>query len=159
MGSRGLEKPVTSLSSKWGAVGLLINWRRSNEGTNSSDLEQIKERWSALINQDEQNRRNYQKVATSNARLSKGGLLEIEWPKSTDGFSLELDLILATANSPTLVGERPTYPDTMRIANAWIRACKEYPSNKYDEYFWKNVTNGITTLQDEEIIRRLNSGS
>lgn len=153
---RGFERSDTRLSSKWGAVGLLINWRRRNGGTNSSDLEQIKESWNALINQDPENRRNYQTVVTSNACISKGGLLEIEWPKSTDGHPLELDLILATANSPTLMGAPPTYPNTMMIANAWLQACKKYPSHHYDDYFWKNMTNGITTPQDEEIMRRLN---
>jgi len=153
---RGVESPDTSLSSRWGAVGLLINWERSSEAKYVQDLEKIKGSWSVLINQTAENRKHYQKVATNNACISKSGLLEIAWPKSTDGRPLELDLILATANIPALVGVPPTYPDTTKIANAWLRARKKYPAQNYEDYFWKNVTNGITTLQDEEIMRRLN---
>jgi hypothetical protein len=148
-----------SLSSSWGAVGLLINWGRTSDNRHVSDLKEIEESWSVLINENEVDRRNYQTVATSDACLSKSGLLEISWPKSTDGGPLELDLILATPNSPKLVGVPPTYPDTTRIANAWIRARKKYPVQNYEDYFWKNVTNGITTIQDEEIMRRLNGES
>lgn len=154
---RGFEKPDTSLSSKWGAVGLLLNWERSGEAKYVLGLEKIKGSWSFLINQTAENRKNYQAIATSNACISKSGLLEIAWPKATDGRPLELDLILATANKPSLLGSPRTYPDAARIANAWIRARNKYPVQNYEDYFWKNVTNGITTRQDEEIMRRLNS--
>lgn len=152
---RGVGTPDTSLSSEWGAVGLLINWERDNEAGHVSDLRQIEGFWSVLINQTAVNRKNYQAVATSKACISKSGLLEIAWPKSTDGRPLEFDLILATANRPTLVGSPRTYPDAARIANAWIQARTKYPVQDYEDYFWKNMTNGITTLQDEEIMRRL----
>jgi hypothetical protein len=154
---RSVGTPDTSLSSKWGAVGLLTNWERNSEARHVLDLKEIERSWSVLINQNAVNRRNYQTVATSNACISESGLLEIAWPESTDGRALELDLILATANSPTLVGSPLNYPDTTRIANAWLRARREHPLQNYENYFWKNVTNGITTLQDEEIMRRLNA--
>lgn len=153
---RGVETPDTSLSSKWGAVGLLINWERSSEARYASDLKHIEGYWSVLINENAENRKHYQTVATSNACMGKSGLLEIAWPQSTDGRPLALDLILATANSPTLVGAPPTYPDITRIADAWLRARDKYPVPHYDDYFWKNLTNGITTRQDEEIMGRLN---
>ena len=71
---------------------------------------------------------------------------------------MSLDLLLATANEPTLTGEPPDYPSAQTVALAWKRASKKRPDQRPDDYFWLNKQSGITTFQDEEIGRILNSG-
>jgi hypothetical protein len=59
--------------------------------------------------------------------LSRSGILQIDWPRlgdpekpAIDNLKLApLDLLLATANHPTLVGQPPEYPDPTRIALLW----------------------------------------
>jgi len=79
--------------------------------------------------------------------VSKDGLLQIAWPRLVEGGEpVQLDLLLATANDPTLTGTPASYPNVDTISNAWNVA-----ANEHVEYFWKNLDNGIRTFQDNEI--------
>ena len=59
---------------------------------------------------------------------------------SRGGGPVQLDLLLVTANDPTLSATPPSYPSVETIADAGTAA------SKHAEYFWKNVDNGITHL-------------
>ncbi len=79
--------------------------------------------------------------------VTKDGLLQIAWPRLVEGGEpVQLDLLLATANDPTLTATPPSYPNVETITKAWNVAAGEHV-----EYFWKNLDNGILTFQDNEI--------
>lgn len=59
---------------------------------------------------------------------------------------MDVDLLLVTANDPTINASSLKYPDVGMITNAWNAA-----SSKDAEYFWRNAENGIGTFQDDEI--------
>jgi hypothetical protein len=74
-------------------------------------------------------------------------MLQIEWPRCVAGGApVDLDLLLVTANDPTLTGTPLSYPTVETIVNAWNGAAPEHA-----EYFWKNTDHAITTFQDNEI--------
>jgi hypothetical protein len=82
--------------------------------------------------------------------VSKDGLLRIPWPRVVEGdAAVQLDLLLATANDPTLTGTPPSYPSVETITDAWNRA------GNHVEYFWRNADSDIRTFQDDEIRPRL----
>jgi hypothetical protein len=91
--------------------------------------------------------------------ISERGLLQIRWPKLDSGEPVNLDLLLATVNEPTLNGNPPAYPSAEKIALALKQALKARPGEQPDDYFWKNKQSGITTFQDEDIERVLNNRS
>jgi hypothetical protein len=63
---------------------------------------------------------------------------------------LELDILLATATSPTIVDGR--YPSAREVASGW-----QHPAGRaHIEYFRRNKQCGITTFQDHEIENHLN---
>ena len=72
---------------------------------------------------------------------------------------MNLDLLLATANEPTLTGDPPAYPSAETVALAWQDAMKVRPLEKPDAYFWENKKHGTTTFQDHEIEMILSSRS
>lgn len=78
------------------------------------------------------------------------GLARFRWPLDVDtaeplaGF----DLLLMTATEPTLV--RGTYSPASEIARSWREDKKDNVS-----YFHNNRHHGITTFEDEEILRIL----
>jgi len=75
-------------------------------------------------------------------------MLTIDWPQLADGSGpLDLDLLLATATEPSLMGGR--YANPAEIASAWRSA----PHEVY--YFHNNRTNGITTFEDADILKLL----
>lgn len=56
---------------------------------------------------------------------------------------VDVDLILATANSPT-----SNYSDPTEIGRSWLQA-------GHEEYFFNNISHGIRTAQDLEIWYKL----
>jgi hypothetical protein len=62
-----------------------------------------------------------------------------------DGAGVDLDLLLVTANDPTLTGTPLSYPSVETIANAWNAAAREHA-----EYFWKNTDKKVTERQPPE---------
>ena len=81
------------------------------------------------------------------AAVSESGILNIPWPQLLDGKELEFDALLGTATNPTF--NNGDYPSAKVIASAWA----EPRGKKHIEYFDNNVSNGITTWQDQKIRR------
>ena len=134
-----------AVSGTWGCVGLLIN---PDAGLPSKD----RNRWSKFV----ERRPGYGRLAhaTGEPRVAdKAGLLQIDWPRLTDGPPLMLDALLATATDPTLV-DGTRYPSASEVAEAW-----DTPKGRENiRYFCDNRKNGIGTFQDadiEEHLRRL----
>jgi hypothetical protein len=90
---------------------------------------------------------NVRQLVEEGALISHSGMLQIDWPRCiAGGAPVDLDLLLVTANDPTLSGEPLSYPTVETIVAAWN--CAE---PRHAEYFWKNTDHGITTFQDDEI--------
>ena len=131
------------IATDWGCVVLLCNPKRKIP-------EEIPKGWAERVAR-EPNYGNVHQTKEEGCIVTKDGLLRIPWPQLVEGGApVQLDLLLATANDPTLSGSPPTYPSVDTIANAWNRA-----ANKHAEYFWKNTDNGIRTFQDDDIRARL----
>jgi hypothetical protein len=136
---RKLPQPDGRLSANWGCVALLPNPERDVP-------KQLLDDWAHRISRE----RNYGQLSHTPIARDRG-LLQIPWPEMVDAHGLlPLDLLLATANEPTL-DNPPNYPSPEVIALAWKQASEKYPSQKYDNYFWNNKKNGITTFQDDTI--------
>jgi len=147
---QGQPDPDNTVSAQWGGVALLV--KEQSDSRRHSYASDLKEFWTHFIQENSQNARNYDELARSGACVSSDGLLQISWPIEVNGCPHELDLLLATANRPTLSGYPPKYPDPATIADAWLRAANDQGSlEDYQDYFWKNRANGITTFHDKEI--------
>jgi hypothetical protein len=138
-----LNAAAGRIAANWGCVGLLCNPERKIP-------EDILKGWAQRVAR-EPNYGNVHQMNEEGCLISNGGLLRIPWPQLVEGgTAIQLDLLLATANGPTLRGTSPSYPSVETIANAWNRAADEHA-----EYFWKNTDNGIRTFQDDDIRARL----
>lgn len=134
-----IENTGRIANEKWGCVALLRNpGREIPEG--------LLKAWAQRVH-DEQGYGNVRQLADEGSLISKDGMLQIDWPRCVGGGApVDLDLLLVTANDPTLTGTPLSYPTIETIVNAWNSA-----EQKDAEYFWKNTDNGITTFQDNEI--------
>jgi hypothetical protein len=139
-----LAKDTGRIANKrWGCVALLRNPGREIP-------EQLLRGWGRRVEREE-GYGNVRQTADEGTLISKEGMLQIDWPRCVnDGAPVDLDLLLVTANDPTLNGNPPSYPTVETIVSAWNTAAPEHA-----EYFWKNIDNGITTFQDDEIRRGL----
>ena len=147
---RGQPVPDNTVSAKWGGVALIV--KEQSDCRRHSHASKLREFWTHFNQENSQSARNYDELARSGACVSSDGLLQIPWPIAVNAGALELDLLLATANRPTLSGIPPEYPDPTTIAAAWLRATNDQRAiEDYQDYFWKNRANGITTFHDEEI--------
>lgn len=147
---RKCSRPDNTIASNWGCVALLRN-------PNGNVDDELLDDWAKHV----ANESDYQSVARKIERgglINGSGMLQISWPGTVDGDPMNLDLLLATANEPTLEGHPPAYPSAQTVALAWKRAVEERPDDKPDEYFWRNRESGITTFQDDEIEKELNRG-
>jgi hypothetical protein len=110
------------------------------------------EAWARRV-KDEQGYGNVRQTADEGQLISEDGLLQIDWPRCVKGGgAIDLDLLLVTANDPTLTGTPLSYPSVATIVGAWNSAAQEHA-----KYFRKNIDNGITTFQDDEIRAGLNA--
>ena len=129
------------ICASWGCVALLPNPRR--------DLPQgVLAEWKAHVT-DKCRYPRLEHVEGEPAAVSESGILNICWPQLPDGTHLEFDALLGTATEPTI--KNNDYPSAQTIARAW----NEAEDKTQVKYFCKNVSNGITTWQDEEIKRCL----
>jgi hypothetical protein len=131
-----------SIAEDWGCVALLCNPERKIP-------KNLLTRWADRVGREA----GYGQVSQTQEEgdlITKHGLLQIAWPRFVEGGEpVQLDLLLATANDPTL--ETPTsYPTVETITKAWNMA-----AGKHVKYFWTNLDNGIRTFQDNEIQRLL----
>jgi len=131
------------IAASWGCVALLGNPERKIP-------DDLSKAWAQRVER-EQSYGNASQAVDEGRLISNAGLLQIDWPLHVeDGAPVDLDLLLVTANDPTLTGTPLSYPSVETIANAWNAAAREHA-----EYFWKNTDNGITTFQDDEIRAQL----
>jgi hypothetical protein len=131
------------IAASWGCVALLCNPERRIP-------DDLLKAWAQRVER-EQGYGNVSQAEDEGRLISNAGLLQIDWPRSVEGgAAVDLDLLLVTANDPTLTGAPLSYSSVETIANAWNAAAREHA-----EYFWKNTENGITTFQDDEIRARL----
>jgi hypothetical protein len=133
-----LKAKPGSIAEDWGCVALLCNPERKIP-------ESLLKGWADRVGREAE----YGHVPQTQEEgllVSEDGLLQIAWPRLVDGDGpVQLDLLLATANDPTL--ETPlSYPNVETITKAWNVA-----AGKHVEYFWTNLDNGIRTFQDNEI--------
>lgn len=112
--------------------------------------QELLDTWAARVS-SEQGYGNVPQTAREGCLVSDRGLLQIPWPTLIEGNNpVAIDLLLATANHPTLEGEPKSYPTPVTIADAWR---KDSDSNV--SYFWNNNKHGIRTFEDEAIRERL----
>ena len=117
-----------SVARSWGCVGLLPN-------PDSQVPESLLTEWREFIASD----RQY--VANEARCINENGLLQLRWPTLAGGQKqLPLDLLLATANDPTLACATVT-----SIADAWNR------NPNQTKYFKNNRNSGIQTFEDKAI--------
>ncbi|MBZ5506057.1 MAG: hypothetical protein LAO78_11270 [Acidobacteriia bacterium] len=127
------------IASEWGCVALLGHPKRKPP-------EILLNAWAKRVAQ-EPDYGNVSQMADEGELISPEGMLRIDWPRCVAGGApVDLDLLLVTANDPTLTGTPPSYATVETIVNAWNSAAQEHA-----EYFWKNIDHGITTFQDDEI--------
>lgn len=132
------------IAADWGCVALLCNPDRKIPGD-------LLKGWAERVSR-EPDYGNVHQTDDEGRLISKEGLLEIPWPRLVeDGRAVDMDLLLVTANDPSLAGTPRSYPSVETIANAWNSA-----DGQYAEYFWKNIDCGIRTFQDDHIRARLN---
>ena len=127
------------IATDWGCVALVCNPERKIP-------DEVIRGWAVRVAREPEYGRVSQ-TAEEGVLVSGDGLLRIDWPRLVeDGSSAQLDLLLVTANEPTLCGKPLTYPSAETIANAWNAA-----ESSHAEYFWKNAEYGIRTFEDDEI--------
>ncbi len=145
-GAESNGPPDGSTASDWGCVALVCNGSRAIP-------EEISSAWTSRV------RRQpcygcMPHTASERSAVSRQGFLEIEWPVvAATGAPVPLDLLIATANKPTLSGEPLSYPTPQAIAAAWRRPTAL--RNDRVAYFQRNVAHGICTFEDARISESL----
>jgi hypothetical protein len=81
--------------------------------------------------------------------IKPDGNLDIAWPTSLENAPMDIDIILATATTPSVVP-----PTANTVADAWIEQ-----SGNYERYFLENVRHGIRTTTDLEIWNRIENAA
>lgn len=126
------------IAADWGCVALLCNPERKIP-------EEILKGWEKHV-AAEPGYGNVPQTEAEGSLVSRAGLLQIAWPRLLEGGAeVQLDILLATANAPTLNGTPLCYPSVETVARAWNVA------GDHVEYFWRNSDCGIRTFQDDEI--------
>ena len=132
------------LSANWGCVALLVN----PNCTDLDDVRELRTGWTEQVSR-EPYYGQLNSAADEDVVVDESGFLRIPWPESEGRSGLGVDLLLATAANPTIVGGH--YPSAQQIADAW-----NSPSGRnYVDYFCKNRAHGIKTFQDDIIQARL----
>jgi len=131
------------ISANWGCVALLNHPDRHVP-------QELLDTWAMRVAR-ERHYGNILQAPGEGPLVSERGLLQIPWPTLIDGNdAVPLDLLIATANQPTLEGEPKSYPTPEMIANAW-----RMDRNNNVSYFWNNIRFGIRTFEDDAIRERL----
>ena len=132
------------ISADWGCVALAVNPAHPIP-------DDLRRGWATRVSREECYG-GLDRAEDEEAIVEGSGVLNVPWPKCTDGSPLEVNALLATATNPTLVDGR--YPSAKQIAEAW----NTNTGSNYVQYFWKNRKHNITTFQDDEIESHLNDG-
>lgn len=140
---RNTDSRNGKISACWGSVAVKVNPNRNIPSI-------ILNGWAARVSKES----SYGKLKHANdetGAVTAMGLLNIPWPSTLSGDPLDLDVILATATNPTIIGGR--YPSAKEIAERW----KSPSGSCYVNYFWYNRKHNITTFQDPDIERYLSN--
>ena len=135
---------LKSLSADWGCVALLVNPNL----TKSVQLCTLLDDWTKQVSRErcygQLNSAVDEEVVVDESRHMK-----IPWLESEDRSDLGVDILLATATNPTIVGGH--YPSAQQVAGAW----DSRDGRNYVDYFCKNRACGIKTFQDDSIQENL----
>ena len=133
-----------ALSAEWGCVALLVNPNLPK----SDQLCALLDSWTERVSRE----RCYGQLNSAvdeEIVVNESGRMEIPWPESEDRSDLKIDMLLATATNPQIVGGH--YPSARRVAAAW----NSRDGRDYVDYFCKNRAYGIKTFQDDCIQEHL----
>ena len=140
--AESLEKKSNRVSSGWGCVALLSNPDREVPA-------EVTDGWAKRVAETE----GYGKMPHASGErppVSAEGLLRISWPLVAETREpVPLDLLIATANHPTVDGQPKAYAKPATIAAAWL--AEKAVKNKRVEYFLENAKCGIRTFEDDAI--------
>jgi len=127
------------INADWGSVTLLPNPHRAIPPG-------ILDCWAARVH-CANDYGNVRQAPGEGPLIDERGILQIAWPTLTaDNSPVILDLLLATATQPDLIGDPPRYPTPAMIAERWRN---DHEDNV--RYFRNNVQSGIRTFEDEAI--------
>ncbi len=132
------------LSADWGCVALLVNPNL----TKSDQLCTLLDGWNERVSRE----RCYGQLNSAvceDVVVDESGHMKIPWLESEDRSDLGVDILLATATNPTIVGGH--YPSAQQVAAAW----DSRDGRNYVDYFCKNRACGIKTFQDDSIQENL----
>lgn len=129
----------------WGAVGVMARDR--------DIASQIDDAWVRYFSASVDVNKRIQEAcgAHESPQIDGYGFLNIEWPQNVHGGPSACDLLLATANEPTL--RHGQYAAPAEIASSLVNQAHGA------DYFCRNVLSGVRTFEDVEIwdeLRRLN---
>ena len=136
-----LRTRSSCISTDWGAVGLLLNPERPG-------LDEIRAGWSCRVKKEHKIYKCFKHGNNEKPSLDQEGMLSIDWSNTESGGPLGVDLLLATANKPSLK-EDCSYANPQEIADAWNIA----PNGP--QYFCENRRAGIITAYDCQITEHL----
>jgi hypothetical protein len=127
------------LANEWGAVGLLLN--PEFERKDDAKAEMIRSRWTETFRQySRQFDHSQHRVENEQPIIDECGFLKIEWIAEMNDFHF-------------LIGT-PTVPDPKRPLEE-KEIAQRMIVNEYRTYFDENRKSGISTFQDEGILRWL----
>jgi len=139
-GAERNASPDGSIASNWGCVALACNGSRPIPA-------EVAREWA--------NRARGQScygtiphIVGEGSAVSYEGILQIARPVIVaTGEPVPIDLLIATANKPTLTGEPLSYATPEAIAAAW----RSGPAVRNDrvKYFRNNLAHGISTFEDD----------
>lgn len=139
----GDNKLCKGNNSKWCTIGLLLNPKIEKEEKDS-----LLKKWQQKLIVDN-GLKDYKEYCINNEEesiLSEKGEILINWLTSVNPNNKtklnEFDFILATCTKQNI----KDYPKITELKDSALRDVREY--------FFNNVTNGITTFQDREIIKQ-----
>jgi hypothetical protein len=131
------EQP--SLANEWGAVGLLLN--PEFERVDNANAEMIRSQWTDTFSQySGQFDHSRYCIEGEDPMIDERGFLKIEWVAEMNDFHF-------------LIGT-PTVPDPKRPLNE-KEIAQRMIVNEYRTYFDSNLKHGISTFQDEQILKWL----
>lgn len=134
--AEGISKNDSTLNGNWGTVALLINPNIDSKDKVYAD--EIRNRWSTIyLNYRNNFKAEEYSVYTDTNIIDSNGFLKLKWTSEMDSF----DFLIAT----------PVIPNIKRILSSKEIADKMIEQN-YFEYFLNNISNGIDTFQDQQIL-------
>tara|TARA_R100001460_G_scaffold92500_1_gene134388 strand:- start:374 stop:1093 length:720 start_codon:yes stop_codon:yes gene_type:complete len=128
----------TRFNWSWGTVAIMLNPKTLLENfENSESIKHFTQEWNKKIGAGF--KVGDYKVGEEKAILNNKAFLNFSWPNSLDDY----DFFITTSNKSGL----PKYPEPNEIAEKF--------NENGAEYFYENISNNITTFQDQQIKKHL----